>query len=272
MRDSIMKPEKFASAVYEGAVIHWRHAPREHAFSYRMAQLFLDLDEVEQVFRGRWLWSVEHGNLAQWRRADYMGPAEVPLSQAVRRCVFEQTGRILNGPIRLLTHLRYAGVIFNPVSFYYCYQADGRTLDCIVAEITNTPWRERHAYVMTADSAESMDSPAGRLLRWRFDKRFHVSPFMPMARGYDWRFAPPGEGLHVHMRVMDDERPEFDAVLALRRRPLNGASLARVLWRYPLMTAQVLGAIHWQAFRLWLKRNPVYDHPRRAADNSRDQP
>jgi hypothetical protein len=264
--------EGFVSAVYEGAVIHCRHAPHAHVFSYRMALLYLDLDEIEQVFRKRWLWSVEGRNLAQWRRADYMGPIDMPLSQAVRRCVFSKTGRILDGPIRLLTHLRYAGVIFNPVSFYYCYEADGVTLDCIVAEITNTPWGERHAYVMQAAEAERMIGLAGRMLRWRFDKRFHVSPFMPMARGYDWRFTPPDEDLHVHMRVMDGEDVEFDAVMALERRELNSASLARVLWRYPLMTAQIVGAIHWQALRLWLKRNPVHDHPRHVANHSRDKP
>jgi DUF1365 family protein len=262
----------FASAVYEGVVTHRRHAPHAHAFSYRMAQLYLDLDEVEQVFRDRWLWSVNRRNLAQWRRADYMGPTDISLSQAVRRCVFAQTGHTPDGPIRLLTHLRYAGVAFNPVSFYYCYQADGSTLDCIVAEITNTPWRERQAYVLPVATAEISGRNHDPFLRWRFDKRFHVSPFMPMARSYDWRFTPPADDLRVHMRVMDGEQAEFDATLTLERRTLNGASLARVLWRYPLMTAQIVGAIHWQALRLWIKRNPVHDHPRHAADNLRDHP
>jgi DUF1365 family protein len=257
----------FASAVYEGVVTHRRHAPHAHEFSYRMAQLYLDLDEIDDVFRDRWLWSSVRCNLAEWRRSDYMGPAELPLSEAVRRCVHTHTGRTPQGPIRLLTHARYGGLVFNPVSFYYCYQADGGTLDSIVAEVTNTPWRERHAYVLPMDSAE----PAGRALRWRFDKRFHVSPFMPMRRGYDWLLTPPAADLRVHMKVLDGERCEFDATMALTRRPLDGASLARVLWRYPLMTAQVVGAIHWQALRLWLKRNPVHDHPRGDPADLRDR-
>jgi hypothetical protein len=249
---------EFASAVYEGRVTHCRRAPQTHAFGYRMAQLYLDLDEIDEVFRGRWLWSVERPNLAQWRRADYLGPADMLLTAAVRSRVCEALGRAPAGPIRLLTHLRYGGYAFNPVSFYYCYEEDGATLDCIVAEITNTPWRERHAYVLPAAQAQS----AGRILRWRFDKSFHVSPFMPMARSYDWRFTPPADDLHVHMKVMRDDTEEFNATLALERRTLDSASLARVLWRYPLMTAQVIGAIHWQALRLWMKRNPVHDHPR----------
>ncbi|GAC1458408.1 MAG: DUF1365 domain-containing protein [Steroidobacteraceae bacterium] len=246
----------WASAVYEGVVTHRRHAPRAHAFSYRMAQLYLDLDEVEEVFRDRWLWSVNRRNLAQWRRSDYLGPADLPLPEAVRRLAERTTGHRPAGPIRLLTHLRYAGLVFNPVSFYYCYEADGAALNCVIAEITNTPWRERRAYVLPVTAAEA----AGKALRWRFEKDFHVSPFMAMERGYDWRFNTPGDELRVHMKVLDGERSELDATLALQRRPLSSRSLARVLWRYPLMTAQVLGAIHWQALRLWLKGNPVHTH------------
>jgi DUF1365 family protein len=272
MNPTPQQHDRYASAVYEGVVTHRRHTPHPHAFSYRMTQLYLDLDEIGHIFRDRWLWSVNRRNLAQWRRSDYMGPADISLADAVRRCVFEQTGHTPAGPIRLLTHLRYAGVIFNPVSFYYCYQADAVTLDCIVAEITNTPWRERHAYVLPVASAERV---AGHdALRWRFDKRFHVSPFMPMERRYDWRLTPPAAQLHVQMRVMNGEHAEFDAALALERRPLNSASLARVLWRYPLMTAQVVGAIHWQALRLWIKRNPIHDHPGHRGDDTtlRDHP
>lgn len=256
-----MNAPKLASAVYEGMVTHRRHAPRAHAFSYRMAQLYLDLGEIDRVFRNRWLWSVNRPNLAQWRRADFMAPAEVPLEEAVRLRVLEQTGQVPAGPIRLLTHLRYAGYVFNPVSFYYCFAPDGVTLDTVVAEITNTPWRERHAYVLPVTGAHRR----GRALRWEFDKDFHVSPFMPMQRGYDWCFTPPADDLHVHMKVMDGGQADFEASLAMRRVELNGAALARVLWRYPLMTAQVIGAIHWQALRLWLKGNPVHDHPRHRA-------
>ncbi len=246
-----------ASAVYEGVVRHCRHAPRAHVFGYRMAQLYIDLEELDAVFRDRWLWSVGRANLAQWRRSDYLGPSEVPLAEAVRERIARETGRAPSGPIRLLTHLRYAGYIFNPVSFYYCYGPDGTTLECVVAEITNTPWRERHAYVLPMSKAERR----GRAFTWEFDKTFHVSPFMPMERAYQWRMTVPERSLHVDMRVLEGERVDFDATLALERRPLDGRSLARVLWRYPLMTFQVIAAIHWEALRLWLKNNPVYAHP-----------
>lgn len=253
------------SAVYEGVVRHRRHLPRAHSFRYRIAQLYLDLDELPLVFADRWLWSIGRHNLAEFRRRDFLGPPEISLSDAVRNLVQSSSGRRPRGPIRLLTHLRYAGYSFNPVSFYYCYEEDGASLQAIVAEITNTPWGERHAYVLPVAIAETL----GRgVLRWRFDKFFHVSPFMAMDRQYVWAMSAPGEHLRVHMDVLRADACEFDATLVLERRPLHAAALRRVLWRYPLMTAQVIAAIQWQALRLWLKRVPVHDHPQQLSARS----
>jgi DUF1365 family protein len=128
-----------------------------------------------------------------------------------------------------------------------------------VAEITNTPWRERHTYVLPTVEAQC----AGGSLTWAFAKAFHVSPFMPMERSYAWSFTAPGEDLNVRMRVLAGAHADFDAALVLQRRSLDGQGLARLLWRYPLMTVQVIAAIHWQALCLWVKKNPVYNHPPR---------
>jgi DUF1365 family protein len=254
------RPPGLHSAVYEGWVRHRRHAPHPHAFRYRLAQPYLDLDELDQALaQNRWF-SHDRRNLAEFRRSDYLGDPALSLAEAVRQRVTEETGTRPSGPIRLLTHLRYFGHCFNPVSFYYCYAEDGETLETIVAEITNTPWKERHAYVLPVATAERH----GSALAFVFDKRFHVSPFLPMARRYHWRFQVPGETLRVHMDVLEGERREFDATLVMRRRPLDRAALGRCLWRFLPMTLRVIVAIHWQAFLIWRKRNPVYDHPTKA--------
>ena len=262
-----MSASGLASAVYIGGVRHRRHAPHPHAFRYPLFMLYLDLAELEQVFAGRWLWSVGRRNVAAFHREDYLGDPALSLDEAVRRRYADVVGRRPRGPIRLLTHLRYFGYSFNPVSFYYCFDEEGQSLEGVVAEITNTPWRQRHSYVLPVQAAQA----AADGWRWRFDKRFHVSPFLPMDRSYQWRFSTPGRRLFVHMNV---ERPggaqnggearpgrEFDATLTLERRPLSAATLAGCLLRYPWMTARVIQAIHWQAFLTWWRRNPVYDHP-----------
>ena len=232
------------SCLYAGWVRHRRHAPRPHAFRYPLFMAYLDLAELDRVFAGRWLWSARRPALARFRREDHFGEPRVPLEQAVRELVQARTGRRPAGPIRLLTHLRYLGYVFNPVSFFYCFDAAGEDVEAIVAEVNNTPWGERHCYVLGG-------------LKCRTGKEMHVSPFMPMDLRYDWRFTAPGERLGVHMRLTRADETVFDATLALAREPIGNG----VLLRFPLMTAKVIAAIHWEALRLWLKRVPFHSHP-----------
>ena len=140
------------SAVYTGRLRHRRFGPVPHAFSYGITLLWLDLAELDDVFRGRWLWSVRRPALARFRREDYLGGDGQPLDVAVRDRVARETGRRPKGPIRLLTQIRMLGFCFNPVSFYYCYDEHDTRVEAIVAEITNTPWNERHAYVLRTDA------------------------------------------------------------------------------------------------------------------------
>ena len=249
------------SAFYTGRLSHHRRRPVSHAFDYPLCYAWLDLAELDEVFRGRWLWSTRRPALAWLRRADYLGDAAVPLDTALRDCVEAETGRRPAGPVRLLTQLRTWGHCFNPVSFYYCYDPDGQAVETIVAEITNTPWGERHAYVLPAAQATRRGTDA-RIYAWEFDKLFHVSPFLPMGLRYDWRFERPGDDLRVHMDVADVDGCLFDATLTLKRRALSGAVLARFLLAYPAQTAWVALRIYWNALLIKLKRNPFYAHPR----------
>ncbi|MEM9304701.1 MAG: DUF1365 domain-containing protein [Pseudomonadota bacterium] len=245
-----------ASAVYTGWVRHRRYAPRAHDFRYKLFMLYIDLDEIDTLFDQSRFWSVDRRNVAEFRRSDYLGAAEQPLKDAVLDCVESELGVRSNGAVRMLTHGRYFGYCFNPVTFYYTWH-DG-AFHAIVAEITNTPWQERHRYVFAVDDGQASAGSHA----FAFDKAFHVSPFLDMDMAYRWRFAEPDERLLVHMENWTAGRARaFDATLVLDRQPATAGALNAALWRFPLLTLKVTAGIHWEALKLWLKRNPVYDHP-----------
>lgn len=240
-----------ASAIYEGTIRHRRFAVRSHELHHRLALLYLDLRELPGLLDGRLL--DRRPGLVRFRRADYLGDPSTALSDAVRMQVERETGSAPEGPIRVLTQPRTFGHCFNPVSFYYCFTPQER-LDAVVAEVTNTPWGERHAYVLRR-------SKEGPVLAAGFTKALHVSPFMGMEQHYTMRVAEPGPTLSVHIESHEHEQLAFEATLALRRRPLTRAGLARVTARYPAATLRVLALIYAHALALKLEGVPVHPHP-----------
>jgi uncharacterized protein len=233
-------------------------SPQRHEFRYRIFLMYLDLSELAQLFDGRWFWSATRPALAWFKREDHLGDPSKSLDSEVRALVEKETGRRPGGRITLLTHLRYFGYCMNPVSFYYCWNENAQDLETIVAEVHNTPWNERHCYVLDARTARNGDGRA----QFEFKKAFHVSPFMPMEQDYAWKFSTPGETLNVHMESYESGQKLFDASMHLNAEPITAWSLARVLIGYPFMTGRVILAIYWQALQLWRKRTPFYNHPK----------
>lgn len=251
------------SCVYTGRIAHVRRSPTAHRFRYRIALAYLDLDETADLMRASWWASAARVAPLSFCAGDHapgLGPIATPADLAVAvRAVVADAGGPGNdlGAVRLLTPLRHWGVYFSPLSLYYCFDRSGDRVAAVVAEVSNTPWNERRRYVLLAPRGVN----AGAVLRFRHAKDFHVSPFMGMDAQYDWRITPPDSALRVHLRCTQAGEQPFDAALALVRKPWSERTLAGLACRFPAANLQVLAAIYWQAFRLWMKRCPYYPHP-----------
>lgn len=281
------------SCIYEGVIRHRRRVPAKNSFKFAAFMFFLDLEEIEPVFTGRWFWSTRKFAYASFRREDHL--KQFPASRSLRACVIdvlanhgiEQTV----GRIGLLTQLRYCGFRMNPVSFYYCYDEHDRSLIAVIAEVNNTPWDQQHVYVigdhrnqplpfqpqcgpieapsatnhLSASERRTNQAPHPKPQRYikteRLNKSFHVSPFMHNDMHYRMIYSLPEDRIGVKMENIENGQKIFDVSLLMHRWPITSRRLFWMGVKYPLYSLKVFAGIYFQAFKLYLKKVPFYRHP-----------
>jgi len=246
-------------ALYTGQLRHRRFSPKPHAFTYELFMALVDVDHIPEQMQISRFTSYNRFNWASFDERDHLGSSTLPLRQRLAESAAAQGLRLPEGPIYLLTHLRYLGYAFNPISFYYCYDRHGQ-LGAVLNEVNSTFGEQRLYWI---DATRATRGPSG--LRHRTAKTMHVSPFMTMDVDYEFVLTEPTDSLVAHMNTFRHRdglaRPYFDATLTLERRPWSATEVHRALRRHPMMTAKVVAAIHWEALRLWLKGLPHYTPP-----------
>ena len=245
------------SALYTGRVMHQRLSPSRHRLQYRVFSLLLDLDELPDLDRRLRLFSVNRFNLFSLREKDYGGAEGLSLRQHVDHQLVA-AGLVPEGRIQMLTMPRILGYAFNPLTVYFCHRPDG-SLQALLYEVNNT-FGERHSYLIAVPEAEQHATR----IHQQCDKDFHVSPFLGLSMRYAFDVslpAPQRPGLGVGITASDPRGPVLIARLQARRRALSDGALARAFFTHPLLTLKVMGAIHWEALRLWIKRVPFHAKP-----------
>ncbi|GAL11732.1 hypothetical protein JCM19233_2722 [Vibrio astriarenae] len=239
------------SRIYTGNVRHRRFLPMEHEINYSLFMPCIDLDEIDQLSNTVSMFGQRWWHWARFKRSDYLG--EGCLKQQVQHKVYELTGERLAGRVEAVLHLRYFGLYFSPINLYYLYDEQGEWR-YMLAEVSNTPWNERHYYALPADPGEKDNN-------WQHQKAFHVSPFNPIDQKYKWKLKPIKEKLSVHLECHKQHKV-FDATMKMSQVPFSSKRLLWLLMKTPIQTVKVVWGIYWHALKLWLKGAPFYPHPK----------
>lgn len=246
------------SAIYQGVIIHQRQLKPVRGFRYPLFMVYLDLDEIEDFFALSKLWSVERFNWASFHREDYLNPSVTDLKEAVTLEIKQQTGIDFQGSIRMLSHVRYFGLCFNPATFYFCFNSNNE-LEYVVTDVTNTPWNERHTYVLTARELADKHTTT---------KQFHVSPFLDLDMEYRWSIRSPSDNMIISITNLQNGSTAFSAILKMERLEATGRNLNAILAKFPAVTLKTVTGIYWQALKLWLRGAPFYNNPNTSEDHT----
>ncbi|MBS0530720.1 MAG: DUF1365 domain-containing protein [Proteobacteria bacterium] len=236
-----------AAALYFGDVMHARLKPVGHRFSYRVMNLLIDLDRLNEADRHSRLFGVNRAALYSFHESDHGDRNGTSLRDYARRCADLHGIDLTDGRVLLLCYPRLLGYTFNPLSVYFCYRADG-SLALMIYEVRNT-FGEIHPYVLPVMPDQM--SAAG--VRQEQRKAFYVSPFIEMAMRYHFRISEPQDTVRVRILETDNDGPLLAATFSGKRRSLTTSALLRSFFSLPLVTIKILAAIHWEALRLWIK-------------------
>jgi hypothetical protein len=245
------------SRLFIGNVRHRRFTPVLHELNYSLFMPAIDVDEIDELEKKVWGFGTRWWHWARFKRSDYVG--EGSLKKAVQDKLESLTGVKCDGRVIAVCHLRYLGLYFSPVNFYYVYNKQGEW-KYLLAEVSNTPWNERHYYAVSADQDDEQ-------FGWKQEKAFHVSPFNPIDQQYHWKIKPLTDKLNIHLECHKDGK-HFDATMAMKATVLSSKSLMKCLVITPIQTVKVVFGIYWHALKLWRKGAPFYSHPKYSNENN----
>ena len=241
-------------AIYQGIIIHQRSSPKKHSFTYKTNMLYLDLDKIKEAFSDNFFWSYNKPNFASFYRSDFYGDKNKTIKKSIQTLLLKKINLNHKGKVFLLTTIRFFGYSFNPVSFYYCFD-ETEKIQAIVTHITNTPWKEKYAYVHDCRNNSSMSKI------FKFEKSFHVSPFMPMDINYNWVFTSPKDFLYVSMDNLLKNKLIFNATLKMTKRAWTAYALNKILFLSIPMSIKAIILIYFNALILFIKKVKFYPHP-----------
>ncbi len=248
----------FENLIFTGMVRHRRFTPKPHHFSYKLFMFCFDIADPDAAFKDMKHVSIEKFNWFSFRRKNYLNHPDVSLDEYARQLVAAKFNKYPKGKIYLLTHLACLGYCFNPISVYFIFDEDKQLLDYLIIEVTNTPWGEKHHYVLERSTRLKNGG-----YRFQFKKELHVSPFMSMNYEYQFNLRFTKQTISIHMENQFNDRKDFDATLKLTALSQNANAFKNELRHDRLITYRIVVAIYWQALKLWMKKIPFRSHPKK---------